>query len=393
MNKFTRLFLFLTFGTVLLIGVYSFSPLSSDANSSKTSDKLSTSRIMVDKNKSEFEILLGQTKYYQAVMDDNWLKIIESTEPVLNGGTSDVAFEVTKETRDTLGVYYDNMDDDGNILPSGMIKLVGRYWKEGESFKVRLTAKRIGAPLLAQIGHSQLAEIRESGGVTSIVVEVERPSELGTADNTITDVFGKSINIDDLIIKYAGENGIPPQLIKAQMDQESSFEPKWRYEPFQDAQKTLKDAIFQNDKFVMTENSTGGAFPTNHTNVQPVDYNRTQIKISQYLVDNWFSIYVQRGGTNAPDVILGSESDKTDNFTAKWEAKWKEEIILKAKNPKDLAHDFVKSLITDTKIDLGKRYDRLAQTRIVTSYGFTQMFYPTAITDGKFNKETIRARR
>lgn len=232
-----------------------------------------------------------------------------------------------------------------------------------------------------------MAEIRETSQIASIVIEVERPSELGTADNTITDVFGKSINIDDLIIKYAGENGIPPQLIKGQMVQESSFEPQCRYEPFQDAQTDTDDEIFQDNKFVMTDNSTGGGFPTNHTNVQPIDYNRTQIKISKYLVDNWFSKCVRHGATaNDPDVIVGSES-KPYNLTAKWIAQWNL-LKGKVKNPKEAAHNYVKGLVTDATQFPGSAFNRLAQTRIVTSYGFTQLLYTMAITDGKFNKET-----
>ncbi len=387
MNKFTRIFLFFTFGTVLLISVYAFSPMSfTDNVARKTNDKFISSNLMTDKRKAESEILLGQTKYYQAIMKGNHLKIVESTEPALSGGTPDVTFEVTRETCDTLGVYYDNVDEQGNILPSGMIRLIGRYWKEGEAFKVRLTAKRMGIPLLADLGSSRPITIRESSNIASVVVEVKPPSELGTVDNTVTDVFGKSINIDDLIIKYAGENGIPPQLIKAQMDQESSFQPKWRYEPFKDAATDSGDNIFKNNMFLITQNSMGGPFPTSHENVQDTDYMHTQVKISKYLIDHWFSIYVQRGGANAPDVILGSTGDPYD-LTQRWNDKW-QKSLKKVKNPKEVAHNYVESLITDPTQFPGNDFDRLAQTRIWSSYGFTQLLYAMAITDGKFNKET-----
>ncbi|MGD1044782.1 MAG: hypothetical protein ABR936_05580 [Bacteroidota bacterium] len=388
MNKFTHAFWFLTFAIILLCFISAFSPPSIDVDSStKVDNKLKPLRIPTGRTDTEFEILLGQAKYYQAITNRNQLVIVESTKPELQGGASDVTFEVVKVSRDTLGVYYDNKDEQGNDLPLGMIRLIGVYWDGGEPFKVRLTAKKRSFPIIAEIGYtlSQLAEMRESYEAASVVVDVKAPYSLGTASNTVTDCFGNSIDIDELIIKFAGENGIPPQLIKGQMEKESSFKPKWRYEPFQDAQKTIKDKIFNNNKFVITDNSMGSSFPPSHSNssVYPTFYIQSQIKISRYLYDNWENRYVRYGETdNDPDLILGSK-----NLNDQWNAEWKK-IKDKVKNPKDSAHTFVKSLIMDTSTTFGKGFDRLAQTRIVTSYGFIQMMYTTAITDGKFNAET-----
>ncbi len=356
--------------------------------------------------KREHTILLGQTKYYYAIQDpnnSNGLIIKETTTspPVLGPeGRPDVTFDdpVAAPGSEKNPVYWEDQypiyDSENNFegsekVPDGMIRVIGRYWKQDTAYKVRLHAVNL-----------------DDGSEGAIEITVKKPAVLGHPDvsvaarnSVVTDVSGvygtPNLNLDDLIIKYAGENGIPPQLIKGQMEQEcldpetGQFEPVWRYEPFQDAQRRINDPIFQNNEFVITDNSLGGPFPSNHTNVQPMDYNRTKVRISEYLTGkNWFSVYVQRGETaNDPNIILGSESWPY-YLTQKWKERWDYNSAHKVEKPKDDAHNYIKALITDPSQFPGSDFDRLAQTRIWTSYGFTQMLYATAITDGKFNPET-----
>jgi hypothetical protein len=110
------------------------------------------------------------------------------------------------------------------------------------------------------------------------------------------------------------------------------------------------------------------------------------LQISSYVVDdaNWFPKYVRRGETeNDPDIIIGSKY-----FTQRWKENWDYNRANKVNKAKDVAHAYVKGLITDAMKYPGKGFDRLAQTRIVSSYGFIQLLYTMAITDGKFYKET-----
>ena len=322
------------------------------------------------------KILLGETKYYTAKPDPNQegkLIITESSSPDLGDGDARVVLEDPEiaddaVNNDKIGVYWDYCTPDGDGLDDGVIRLIGKYWKSDTLYKVKLHAV-----------------IKELGIEGTIDIDVKKPLKLGITFNSITDVFGTyghpNLNLDELIIKYAGENGIPPQLIKGQIEQESSFEPKWRYEPFQDIQKQSDDNIFQNNKFVITENSMGGDFPSTHTNVQPFDYQRIQIKISDYLIEKWSDVYVQKGETiNDPDIILGSESEQSGNLTKLWKDEWKK-IRDKVGYPKETTHNYIKSLVADASSDVGKMFDRLAQNRIFSSYGFTQMLYSTAITD------------
>jgi hypothetical protein len=324
-------------------------------------------------------IMLGETKYYYATMGNGRLSIHETTEPQTNSALGSVMLYTYMENdSDRDPIYGDYLDSDGNDLPWGVVRLIGRYWEDGKPHKTILEA------------YDTI-----TGVWNSTEIEVKKPAKLGNSHSTVTDVFGTfgnpNLNLDSLIIKYAGENGIPPQLIKGQMEQEcldpstGQFEPQWRYEPFQDAKTNANDEIFRNNQFVITDNSTGGSFPSTHTNVQPVDYNRTQVKISKYLIDNWFSKYVQRGKIDKePDVIIGSKG-----LTQEWEIAWdKFRRDQKTLSPKEAAHNFVKALVTDATKRPGKAFDRLAQTRIMTSYGFTQLMYTLAITDGKFNAET-----
>ena len=336
------------------------------------------------------EIMLGETKYFQAVPDPaDATKLIFKEMSETSGWTPGgqlAQFTVTAETpTDKLGAYYEFKDNDGYVLAGDMIRLIGRYWTQYQTYKVRLSAR--------------------SGSRTgSIVIEVKKPAKLLAAGQSpdyinVKDVFANpsgpnNLNLDELIIKYAGENGIPPQNIKGQMLKETSFKPAWRYEPFADAKyQKLEDGDTYFDEgmpFVVTETSMGGDLPNTHTNVYSgrqlllTPYIDEPVYIGSYVTQHWDN-YVRHKSGDEPDQIIGSRT-----LTDRWKELYKE-----AKGKRSLtdaqarteAHTKLKNEINNANTTIGKRFGVIAQTRKWTSYGFIQMLYITA-ADNTFSKET-----
>ncbi len=187
-------------------------------------------------------ILLGETKYYQARIDsqatgkliieglseptanDNWITSAaiwgDSSLQVVSGGKLGVYWDKKVAAVYTTGAQEPVMSD----LPSGLIRLIGRYWDRDSTYRVRLrTATYQG----------------RSGEIT---IAVERPDSLGSTHTMVTgptrvNSVDSTWNLDSLIIEHAGREGILPQIIKGIMEKESmSFHPSYRYEPFADMQ-------------------------------------------------------------------------------------------------------------------------------------------------------------
>jgi hypothetical protein len=337
------------------------------------------------------DILLGETKYYYAVLENSTLKIKETTSPQLPTGAISDDVWGTNPTRAVLdqsksgrrlGAYWEKEkpipDGTGN-LPRGMIRLVDRYWHVDSLYKVKLSAS--------------------SGGESAnIVVEVKKPVRLVAAGQNpdyinVKDVFAdpggpNNLNLDSLIIKFAGENGIPPQNIKGQMLKETTFRPAWRYEPFKDIEyqnkETGKRYFGTNMPFVVDATSMGtGDWPSLHTNVSPTPYINTPVTIGGFATEHW-DRYVSHKSGNEPDKIIGSSA-----LTKEWKKLYDEEKKKKQSDDKArvAAHTRLKNELLDADTDLGEQFSIVAQTRKVTSYGFIQMMYITAV-DSRFFKET-----
>jgi hypothetical protein len=339
--------------------------------------------------------LLGESKYYRAKLDpndyDNLIIIeSESSDPKLGKGDSRVIFEDPKIAddainNDKIGVYWDYLKPDGTGLDDGVIRVIGRYWKQDTTYKIKLHAV-----------------LRANGRTGTIEIEVKKPSKLGDTHNTVTDVFGRTnINLDELIIKFSGEYGIPPQIIKGQMQKESSpFTPAWRYEPFQDIKiqrdKNLTKKYFgKNMPFVVDNTSVShpmgsGDMPTSHSNEDPNPYLPMPIKMSTYTVAHWFDVYVQRH-TDKPDIILLGKTFSKHWLDLYMEIKNNKSTKISDADARTKAHDIFKQEIQDKASDIGKSFDRIAQTRKVTSYGLTQMMYITA-ADNRFDYDHYRCR-
>lgn len=199
----------------------------------------------------------------------------------------------------------------------------------------------------------------------------------------IEDVFGNNVNLDDIIIKYAGENGIPPQMIKGHIEKETLFKNVWRYEPFediyiQDRPKKKVGIVTNKDgtllPFVVSEAGMGGDFPTGHTNVSPTDYQRAPLKITHFLEDH-LERYVNRSKL----LVIGRQ-EYTQPLTSDLRLIYKEVLALgyKGKDARNFAIEVMKAKFHWE--EYGDDYNNLyAQTRISASYGLTQMLYTTAI--------------
>jgi hypothetical protein len=326
------------------------------------------------------DILLGETKYYQARPDPNnsagliFVEMSETSGWVAGGQAAQ--FTVTAEQPvSKLGVYYEFKDNDGLPLAGDMIRIIGRYWKQDTTYKVRLTA---------------------TSGVRSgsIVIEVKKPDVLGDPNLTdnvrhtrIIDVKGDTLWLDEEIFRYAGEWGIPPQLIKGQIDKETlpHFAFNWRYEPFKDIEFHSSPGkaklFFKEDiPFVVTESSMGtGDLPTLHRNEVPFPYVNSPVKRSEYVTKNWDAVYVQHHTGDELDKIIGSR-DLTKHWAELYSAIRSNNNISDA-DARNEAHNKLKGEIQDPdNEEFGEDFDDLAQTRIVTSYGLVQMMYTTAVS-------------
>jgi len=332
------------------------------------------------------DILLGETKYYQVKLDTvdatklvfkELRKTSERSGDVLPG----VEFTVSSLTGDTLGVYWEKKDEDGDDLEADLIRLVGRYWQQGKIFRVRLSAV-----------------YQDRSG--SIVIEVKRPSRLGTDDTKrfSKDVFDRRIDIDSICIANGGKYGIPPQYIKGQIATEAvyagglGYAPSYRYEPFttQFQGRTADESpeSWSNSPFYVTASTMGSGDPVpDHKNVRYVSYAKSPRSV-------WYMLeqYSELASSPAPGGVTlyaRRNADGTMNFDgylsiqAFYDALLSE-LTAKMGNQKatSKARDSVATYLRDEWH--GGLKNIVAQTRIAASYGLLQMLYPTALERGYF---------
>jgi len=338
------------------------------------------------------EILLGETKYYFVRDNSGSAYIDTTTDPDVNPGVQNgsiwsnnpvsiVTCEPNSGRR--LGVYWEKKKPDGTDLPSGMIRLIGRYWHEDSIYKVKLTAVYNGDSL-------------------SKIIEVKKPVRLLTPGQSPTyrlsrDVFNNEINIDSICIYYGGKSGIPPQIIKGQMFQEAAkynyggeigwgFAASYRYEPWTDIWKfrrwyELGRNDFLEQPFVVTQNSmgTGKQVPV-HYNVMPLDYPRNPTRVGRHVVDNWDQYF-----NSAEEKFIGLEEESEMN---KWWQRIKSYYLKLYKNDFTKVISAARELIQSEIIEYRQEY---AQTRKCASYGVIQIMYETARSEGGYNRGKSRS--
>ncbi|AFH50352.1 Hypothetical protein IALB_2649 [Ignavibacterium album JCM 16511] len=354
------------------------------------------------------EILLGETKYFavKKKTETGELKIEEiKTEygnepqfPADADGWEWLKTDVWGDAPvtpvaegDKLGVYWEKekpvwkgSTKKGNT-PKGMIRLIGRYWEVGKTYKIKLTART------------------QNGDEASIVIEVKKPSKLGNNIAWSKDVFGNDLNIDELCIMWGGTLGIPPQFIKGQMIRETSsrypFYPTYLYEPWTTQFKAFKDdeSLF-NNPFYVQDNATTFNPPTpNHNNVK--DYHYPTEPVSVWDMIEKYSTIVHSsppGGwekygkrkENGELYFYGVYTTPQKKFNELQDDAYNKYDIKNNPSKKTIANNearenFIKFFRDEWDGEVSGNRKGLknikAQTRLAASYGLLQLTYPTAI--------------
>ena len=393
------------------------SPAPGSANSTAFFFGLSgVARLKVIKEKHD--ILLGESKYYYAVddpSDPSALLIRESSAPITDAPAIAAEFSVDpigpalpattrlpafqnsvitgSAATEKLGVYWENkyplwtpnntfagtMD-----LPRGVIRLVGRYWEEEKPlYRVRLTAS---APPDKE---------------ASIEIVVKKPGNLGTTYRKSKNVIDDEINIDDTCMVYAGKYGVPPQLIKGQMDQESGkydfggtigkgFAPSYRYEPYT-IQFWNWTALRSSKPFYVSEtNINVPAVPAhNHVQVYPYPFPNKSVwdmvydhsQLVNEVLDDEHRVY---GIRRTNGTMNFSPYKRVDSIYNEFLDVYLDDdvpIVEAAANANEDMIEFLRDT-WDGGVKGGTKglKNIKAQTRIASSYGLLQMTYPLALS-------------
>jgi hypothetical protein len=277
-----------------------------------------------------------------------------------------------------MGVYWEKQKpmSNGENLPAGLIRLVGRYWHKDSTYQLKLKATK------------------DNGDKLEIIIKVNRPHRLITGNPTHTyestyDVTGRPLNIDSLCIVHGGSYGIPPQIIKGQMFKESDIDrdnhrinPTYRYEPFEDIRyqnnATWNQRYFGSPNcFVVTTTSMGAGdpIPENHNNVHPVTYPINPISINIFIANNIWE-YVQRATRR---VFYSTEAAGRMNVYLTQRYNFYVTQNPRARNNFNRA---VADLAERCRTGGFNELNRPAQTRIMSSYGFLQQTHYNAAEPG-----------
>lgn len=379
------------------------------------------------------EIMLGETKYFQARYKTVDKLIIEEVEPgsdgvpQLNGGlTSDVwgSNPVGVVECDTcgkkMGVYWEKKYPTNDFieekipgfkkkftlvrmenLPNGLIRLVGRYWSPDSTYIVKLKANK-------------------DNDSTEIKVRVIKPSKLSSSSQSTSyrrarDVMNREINIDSLCILFGGKYGIPPQFIKGQMKTESltktftfddgtngeGFAPSYRYEPFTEQYNdNLMISNYYNLFFIFDSTYTFSDVPTNHSHIRYINYptsiNTVWDMIEKYskLVDPNPSVnYYGKRDPSTHRVSLGYTIIDTvysnrAELIRKSKPSWNDVQVYDSTN--NYMIQYLQFEWKNPKSSLANKgtKNNIAQTRAASSYGFAQFLYGTA-RDNNYPKEAV----
>jgi hypothetical protein len=298
---------------------------------------------------------------------------------------------IGKPTSDKLGVYWETekpKPDGTGQLALGLIRVVGRYWREDSIYRVKLTAHLSGY----EDAHA--------------IIIVKKPTKLGdnygmlgdgiTPRISVEDVFGNDYNLDELIIVASGKFGVSPQFLKGQIQQESNFNPGYRWEPFVDAEDFRDPDTKYLTEFRYQVHSNGPVgdpgIPTTHVNVTPLAYFNQDDENPRPTI--WDLLYVhsstlnpnvhgvdnQYPRSNSKGKLLWREDASEEFSTAFWNT------ILNLSNSGtidisdamtmayDSAKNYLRFTFRDGVLDLST-----AQTRTASSYGVLQLTYYDAV--------------
>jgi hypothetical protein len=316
----------------------------------------------------EHTIMLGETKYYQAVYSDDGARLIIREHPGVGPGISEDIWgdSPVRGINPVLvpAVYWEKRKPTGEQLLPGLIRLVGRFLntKDASSYSVRLTATT------------------RNGITGSLDIKVTRPVHLGATGYRGTDVRGSTFDLDSLVIGLSGETGILPQYLKAMVAQETQhkFAASYRYEPFTDMRiQARAGSRFKNSIYTIKSESELGdpRAPTDH----------------RYVYVAWGKLDGYPGFQKIWDFYqehprVYSVSVYDSQFTPTWAKFWiqaKEELEEKgvADPTEQVLNDsadarFYRHMRFEWK---GGMENKIAQTRIAASYGFLQLMYTSAV--------------
>jgi hypothetical protein len=321
-------------------------------------------------------ILLGETKYYTAILDPNdnsKLIIRESSDPDLGNGNSGVIFEdpVASASDDKVGTYFDYNNPDGNGLDNGVIRLIGRYLKSGASQNYTVTLHAV---------------LKSENRDEYIDIDVKRPSSLGSTHSTANDVDGQTYNLDKLIIDNAGQAGVFPQYIKAiiQVESMSRFDPCYRYEPFKDMavlqqkDKRTQKYIYESNMYRILSATDKGTppIPTDPKNLRDPSANPMPEYPGYIMVWDFYQAGLNKTWYTAKHYKFLEYEWKKVRAGLPKELFGKEETQLSS-NENKIASDS-----TDSRIFRWLQYEyqggmagKIAQTRLAASYGIMQVVY------------------
>jgi hypothetical protein len=345
--------------------------------------------------KPALTILLGETKYFRArnhPTQADRLIIEETAEPELDGAIAEdvwVSDPVAVVSGDghgrKMGVYWEKekpiLGDTTNLLPRGLIRVVGRYWHPDSVYKVKLSANYQG----------------RQGRVT---LEVLQPSRLGDgqlAERFRTGITVNSVryNIDSVCIHWGGLHGFPPQHIKGQYSSESVYDdalqavaPAYRYEPwtaeFSDAVRNERLGHF----WVDTDMGTGDPVP-NHANTRYMSYVNTPHSV-WYFIEQYSTVVFNQ--SPAGYVLFGRFQQATGRLTfpnyrrpTREYSRIRRGIYRNLNLDPSVENQQANLLARQTFIQymsaeyLGGLTNRPAQSRIASSYGPLQIMYTTAL--------------
>jgi len=354
-------------------------------------------------------ILLGESKYLYAIADPNdetklLIKEFESERAipsslpdggVLDAFSSDDFIEVV--SGDKSGIYWERkgalISEEGEIttadLPEGMIRIIGRFWDQQTTYKVKVNATSSG----------------RKGGLE---VAVNAPERLGTEFAKARDVFDNVVNVDSLIIANAGKYGIPPQFIKAHISVEAAkkdfgsdigngFAPSYRYEPYTTQHDRYLE-YWSGNFFIGDSLSADFSDVPSHSHVLDRDYFK-EIKTvwdvineeSQLASSSSGLSYGRRDGNGK--MIY---SDRYRTIQNKYNELYEEVSLDSTKTLAEIADSTNVLMIQYLKYDWKVKYrteigaiNMIAQTRAASSYGFLQMLYTTARDKVDFDRTDV----
>ncbi|WP_138431955.1 hypothetical protein [Fodinibius saliphilus] len=385
--------------------------LPQSASSISTSSEEGETWYMIGYGRLEFgepegnEILLGESKYYAARWKNPSQKneiVIEEVAAGTDGKPSEPSGLVPNAFSDypievisggKSGVYWEKKwasidSNTGSIssgdLPSGMVRVIGRYWEKGKDYKVKLKAEAAGS----------------SG---ELKIEVVKPNQLGNKYGKARTVLDEVIDMDSVIIANAGKYGVPPQLIKGHIDKESyaknfggsvgwGFTPGYLYEAYNTEFKirsAKRDYAINNDapyhwfespyKVIESSMGTGESVPS-HLYLEKLIYPKSPQTIWD-MVKKYSHLKGKPSEGGWPQYGQLENSGKM-KFIYGAPKKIYSEILGGLK--RDYSGDSLYTIARDTMAKYLKNEWRgglknmYAQTRIASSYGPLQLLYTTS---------------